>query len=104
MSTFAMVPQKLREGFTAARTQARDRLSELEARGRRVLAFGAQLRTVWVSTAGRLRRALDLPSREALAALSTRVEKLAKKIEQFEKKAEERVAKRKVAKGNSPAK
>lgn len=107
MSTLAMVPQKLRDGFNAATNQARDRLTDLEQRGRRVLAFGSQLKAVWSNTTGRLRRVLDLPSRDALASLSQRVEKLAKKIESFEKKAEERVTKRvaqKKANGTVPGK
>lgn len=98
MSTLAMVPQKLRDGFTAATSTARDRLGDLEQRTRRALALGSHIRAVWTNTTGRLRRVLDLPSRDALSALSSRVEKLAKKIEQFEKKAEERVKRRKAAK------
>jgi hypothetical protein len=96
MSSLTIVPQKLRSSFTAASEGARARLSKLGAELAKhpSWVWTGQLKGVWGRATLRVRGVLDLPSREALNALSARVEKLAKKLEAFEQKAQQRIAKR----------
>lgn len=90
MSTLVTIPEKLKTRIDAARDAARVRFVALTEKSKQTLQLD-KLRAAWLRATLRVRGALDLPSREALATLSVRVEKLAKRIESFEKKAEARV-------------